>query len=643
MTSPYPSIRLEGGLFAPDLLDQVRAGELPGQKAADFSGFSHWGGGTGGRVVRERQPSARYLTDHVARSLSDARQLWSIFQRRLDRTPANGPATSVTRDAWVIPFLGLLDYDLQYNRRAYDLDGLTFWISHRAGQGASAPPVHIVGVRQELGRIPVSGRPRMSPHALLQEYLNRTEALWGVVTNGTTLRLLRDCTNISRQAYIEFNLLEILEEQRFEDFEALYRLLHRSRLPTSTEDASDCRLEGYYQHSLEQGGRIRDKLRDGVEDSIQALANGFLSHSANEDLRRRVAPSCEDPDRLIAAEELYRQLLTLIYRLLFLLVAEDRGLLGTNALYRNHYGVVRLIRRLDQPQYTGEGHDDLWQSLRVLWRVLRAEAPSQEANEERMAGLLGLPVLNGDLFERQSLDEFTISNRDFLEGFEPLARYREDASAPPRRVNYAALDVEELGSVYESLLEFRPLVTETDGSPRFKLGLGSERKSTGSYYTPPELVAELLRSALDPVLQERLEACDRDEKGKRRSCRSGCAIRPAARGTSSLRRPGGWARSWQGSAPGKRSRPRNGFGKRSGTWSPIRSTASTRILWRWTSAASPSGSKATRPTSPSPSWTTESGAGTPSWGFSAWADFAKEFRTGRSVRCRMTTRRLRQG
>ena len=73
-----------------------------------------------------------------------------------------------------------------------------------------------------------------------------------------------------------------------------------------------------------------------------------------------------------------------------------------------------------------------------------------------------------------------------------------------RRVNYAALDVEEFGSVYEGLLEYHPQDHPGCDSPRFVLAPGSERKQTGSYYTPPELVHELIESALMPVIEDRL-------------------------------------------------------------------------------------------------------------------------------------------
>ena len=501
MSQTFPSIRIEGGLLGPDILDQLTAGELPGQCAADF--------GLDGK---------RNLTDEIAAAFADARALWRVFQHRLERLQADDLATSVTRDAWVIPFLGLLGYDLQYNQRAFNVDGLTFAISHTAKPPStlsplsplpsplSQTPVHIVGARQELGRVPPSGRPRLAPHSLVQEYLNRTENLWGIVTNGQTLRLLRDCTFVRRQAYVEFDLPGILDEQRFQDFAVLYRLVHRTRLPRTAEDAGDCLLEKYYLHSIEQGGRVRDRLRDGVEECLVRLANGFLRHPANGELRRRISGACSGNERM-TPEALYRQLLILVYRFLFLLVSEDRGLLSSDPLYREHYSIGRLRRLLDQ-RAAFTDHDDLWQSLRVLWLVLTKDQPQPALNNQPMASALGLPVLNGELFAPQDLDNCTISNRDLLEALWRLAWYRENANTPPRRVNYAALDVEELGSVYESLLDFHPAIDlDHAGRPVFRFVAGSERKSTGSYYTPPELVAELIKSALEPVLEDRLKSC----------------------------------------------------------------------------------------------------------------------------------------
>ncbi|MBI4516860.1 MAG: hypothetical protein HY699_13705 [Deltaproteobacteria bacterium] len=446
--------------------------------------------------------------------------------------PEGDPGTTVTRDAWMVPFLGLLGYELIRHPRALEVDGLTFAVSHGAGlagrdaetRGQDAenppprsasprlevsasdfPPVHIVGAGQELGRVPASGRPRLAPHSLVQEYLNRTEHVWGLVTNGLTLRLLRDCTLVRRQAYVEFDLTGIFEEQRFHDFAALYRLLHRTRLPRGMADGSDCLLEKYYSHSVEQGGRVRDRLRDGVEECIQRLANGFLRHPVNDELRQRLlvsaSPRLPVSASPLSAEDLYRQILRLVYRFLFLLVSEDRGLLSPDPIYREHYGIARLRRLLDSRAAYSD-HDDLWQSLRVLWKAL---------SDEKLAAILQLAPLNGELFAPQALDGFTLSNRDLLDAFWRLAWYQESPSAAPRRVNYAALDVEELGSVYESLLDFHPAVdSDAAGQPVFALLAGSERKTTGSYYTPPQLVNELIQSALEPVIRDRLATVRQD-------------------------------------------------------------------------------------------------------------------------------------
>ena len=269
-------------------------------------------------------------------------------------------------------------------------------------------------------------------------------------------------------------------------------------------------LEKYYAHSVEQGGRVREHLRDGVEQCLTMLANGFLRHPRNDDLRRRIAPACTDSDR-ITPENLYRQLLVLVYRFLFLLVSEDRGLLSADPLYREHYGIARLRRFLDH-RAAFTDHDDLWQSLRVLWYVLASEQAQPGLSNQPMASVLGLPVLNGDLFATQAIDGCTITNRELLEALWRLTWYQESASSVPRRVNYAALDVEELGSVYESLLEFHPAVdVDHAGRPGFRFVTGSERKTTGSYYTPPELVGELIKSALEPVISDRLSSCTKKE------------------------------------------------------------------------------------------------------------------------------------
>jgi hypothetical protein len=594
---PYTPIVSEGGLLPTDILDAIAAGELPGQRPEDFG--------------LER---TRNLSDRISAAWQAARGQWALFQSYLADLPPSETATSETREQWVLPLLRVLGYQLARNRSAYLVQSRTYAISHRAGEADDTPPVHIESIRNSLDARPPSGRPRLSPHALMQEYLNNTEQLWGIVTNGERLRLLRDSSRFTRPTYVEFDLRSILEGEQFSAFALLYRLLHRSRMPVGADDASACLLEKYHQQAIDAGGRVRDGLRDGVESALKLLGDGLLRHPANAALRSKlgiadgtrmaqmpqidtdqpeqndqnknqnqIRENPSDPRHPRAIEpieltplEYYRQLLRLVYRLLFLMVAEERGLIaagahhkGTEAqseeedfetlrlrasvvpagtalrIYYDHYSVGRL-RRMAEASGTGRGpYTDLWAGLLTTFRLL-------EGSDEIAPRRLGLAPLDGDLFSDASCAALTththLTNRALLAAVRALSLYREKESKILRRVNYGALDVEELGSVYESLLDFRPVIiadgtrmaqigrmsadsthhmsehhmsdphmsdlrpsvpSAPSASYHFNLVTGTERKTTGSYYTRPELVQELIKSALNPVLDERLSQVDR--------------------------------------------------------------------------------------------------------------------------------------
>ncbi len=474
-----PAIRLEGSLLGPDILEALQSGDLPGQKPADFG-----------------LPAHVPLLEEMAATFEEARNIWLAFQHKLDRLPPEDPATTLTREAWMRPFLTLLGYELHFNRREYYEEVGNYPISHRAGENLDAPPVHIVGARDDLGRVPASGRPRISPHALVQEFLNRSEHLWGIVTNGRVLRLLRKSTDVRRQSYVEFDLEAIFGQNRLEDFVLLYRLLHRTRLPQGIAGAADCWLERYHRLAVEQGNRVRDRLRDGVEEALKILGTALLRHAA------RKGEPLPDP------RAFHQDLLRLVYRFLFLLVAEERGLMGGNDLYRDHYSISRLRRLVDNRRaYTD--HEDLWLSLNILWELPRDDTPVPQLGGRPKAAVLDLTVLDGQLFEPLPLDAWSVPNRDLLRAIYHLVYYYDEEAKTTRRVNYAALDVEELGSIYESLLDLQPQIVRQDGLPTFTFDEGTERKSTGSYYTPHELVDELIRSALEPVIEERLQVAKR--------------------------------------------------------------------------------------------------------------------------------------
>lgn len=513
----WTTITVEGGLFAPDLLDQISDGQGQGQRPEDFG------------------LEGRRLSDEIQSAFSDAQSYWDSYQRRLDRS-AEDQHTTLTRNAWMIPFFGLLGYregDLIFRRGSTTVAGVDYNISHFAGTREHAPPVHIVGSQYRLDRRPPQGG--RAPHSLVQEFLNRDDALWGIVTNGSKLRVLRDSQRMTRPTYLEFDLEGMITGSQYAEFALLYRILHRTRFPRGADDAHTCLLERWLEQGIEQGGRVRDKLRDGVEAALEGLGRSFLQHPESEALRRQIAGG------QYSARDYNRELLRLIYRLLFLMVAEERGLLfpaetseqpapdrnSGRRVYEDYYSVTQLRTRAGRPDAQhreSSRHSDLWQGLLTTFRIFRAD---------ELASQLGLQALNGELFGElacRRLEAARICNLALLEAIDRLGRF--DDGKTTRRVNYAALDVEELGSVYESLLDFEPVI---DGaSPdqpemwSFRLTAGGGRKSSGSYYTPGELVQELIGSALVPVIEQRLEDADRDQDAQEQALLSMTVIDPAA-------------------------------------------------------------------------------------------------------------------
>ncbi|HWR59694.1 MAG TPA: hypothetical protein VN328_12480, partial [Thermodesulfovibrionales bacterium] len=249
---------------------------------------------------------------------------------------------------------------------------------------------------------------------------------------------------------------------------------------------------------IESGGRVREHLRDGVEEALKIFGNGFLAHPDNKDLRQQIR------DGRLDAADYYRQLLRIIYRFLFLMVSEERNLVGPDPendhlrkVYTWHYSISRLREKVERPVNMEERYWDLWEGVKQAFRLYSHEHFGQK---------MGVAPLNGDLFGPHAMPQLEnafLYNRDFLRGFAHLSIFKENRTF--RRINYAHLDVEELGSVYESLLDYHPVVKENDGAWSFELAFGTERKSTGSYYTRSELVQELIKSALVPVIEERLK------------------------------------------------------------------------------------------------------------------------------------------
>lgn len=476
----YPSIRIEGSILSPDILEKLE--EANGQRPADF-----------GLETSDK------VKDEIARAWADAQDYWRIYQRKLETLKEDSPATTETRNLWIVPLLGLLGYQLEFEAKSIDLNGKLYPISHRVTNRGKAA-IHIIGSREPAGldRKPEKAALKMSAHAMMQEYLNLNEQLYGIVTNGRLLRLLRDSSRLVKLTYLEFDLDRIFNDGLFADFAVLYRLMHVSRLPAKLEESATCLLEKYHQDTIEQGSRIREGLRVAVTDALQSLGTGFLAHTENSDLRQQVNSGELKPDAY------FNYVLRLVYRLLFLMVIEERNLVFTkgkstrnSTIYFQHYSVQRLRRLANTRGLQVVRHHDAWQQLLSTFHLF--ENPSG-------AAILGTTAMGGQLFSPTSLGPLAgcrLSNASLFVALEKLCYFTHPQNGQRMTVNFGALATEEFGSVYESLLELHPVI-ELEPAPYFgfRQAAGNERKTSGSYYTPSSLVDCLLDSALDPLLQE---------------------------------------------------------------------------------------------------------------------------------------------
>jgi hypothetical protein len=337
-------------------------------------------------------------------------------------------------------------------------------------------------------------RGKASPHGLMQEFLNKSkDHLFGIVSNGMELRLLRDNARLTRQAYISFDLAGIFSGAEYASFSLLYRLLHGSRFRVGHgKRPEDCLLEGWLKKAGERTARAMENLRDGVRKAIEELGRGFLCDPS-------IASAIREGD--LTAKAFNHELLRLVYRFLFLLVAEERNLLfapgvdeGKREIYNRGYSIGRL-RQLAR-QCRGGNHHDLYESIKVTFTALADSAK---------AALLGLTALGG-LFnakEGDRLPRARLANDHLLAAMRHLTLREADGQLRP--IDFLRLGAEELGSVYEQLLQLEPYIDLGNPvQPGFEItaAAGNERKVTGSYYTPDSLVQCLLDSALEPVMAQ---------------------------------------------------------------------------------------------------------------------------------------------
>ena len=331
----------------------------------------------------------------------------------------------------------------------------------------------------------ISKRQQRYPHQQIRDYLNEAQVLnWGILTNGNEWRLY--CRDAKPSQFFAIDFGESIKSlENFKFFVALF-------CPTAfVGDASGkSRLDHVRESALAAQSELEEDLRQRVFVLVEILANGFAERPENEISDTDLAP-------------LYDACLIFLYRLLFILYAEGRQLLPVEPKSRKYYNELSLAR-LVTPLKNFSEHDS--RTRTHLYEVILELCNLINGTDEKKNIEYSVPRYNGGLFAPERhlvLEKWRVSDAvlaDVLRGlmFNPQPE-RDKPALPIETVDFGDLRVQQLGSIYEGLLEHHfvrdgaRLVLKTDKA---------ERKATGTYYTPDYIVKYIVEQTVGPFVAE---------------------------------------------------------------------------------------------------------------------------------------------
>ena len=328
-----------------------------------------------------------------------------------------------------------------------------------------------------------------TPHGQILRYLSTAEIVsdnrirWGILTNGGVWRLYDYRARPRASGYFEAELAEMLKPGNEERLR-LFHLLFRRGSFTLTEGATSSFLE----LALAEGKRYEEQVAQDL--------SGIVFESAFPKLLEALADATGEN-----LPQVRQSALIFLYRLLFVLYAEDRNLLPVNDLRYDDYGLRKRVRddiarRMADGDVYSSVASNYYDRLVNLFRIIDKGDPS-----------IGLPPYNGGLFasdaapmlERVRLPDATIAPIVY-----DLSHAQKKGRGEKRFVNYRDMSVQQLGSIYERLLEKEP-VRGDDGKISIRPNPYA-RKDSGSFFTPQELVDLIIDRTLKPLAEERLKA-----------------------------------------------------------------------------------------------------------------------------------------
>ena len=331
-----------------------------------------------------------------------------------------------------------------------------------------------------------AGRRSWTPHGQILRYLSTADIetdggmRWGVLTNGRVWRIYAARTRPRATAYFEAYLDDLLDPAKDHDLRVFYLLFHRDSF-TLIDGAATTFLEDALTEGRRYEEQVAQDLSSVVFDRVFPGLVRALYDASGADL-----------------EDVRQSALIFLYRLLFILYAEDRGLLPVNDRPYGSYGLRGPVRdaiadRMRDSDLFSDVAANYYDHVMTLCRLI-----------DRGDASIRLPPYNGGLFATEAaplLEQVHLPDAAVAPLIYDLSH--ADTDEGRRFVNYRDMSVQQLGSIYERLLEREPVL---DGGNVVTRLNPYARKDSGSFYTPQELVDLVIERTLNPLVEERRAA-----------------------------------------------------------------------------------------------------------------------------------------
>ena len=441
----------------------------------------------------------------AAEGLRECRQqIAKLYEREKPLLPSyNEPQLE---DHVVRPVLSLLGHCYEVQEKLIDQPDYAFFAGETACQAAHRKPEgkfweDAIGLADaKAWDVNLDAKGKDSPFGQIKRYLFEYGIDWGILTNGRLWRLYHREKSRLKPVFYELNLPRLLEEGSEEDFKYFFLFFRRQAF---YDPPRPLFLDVVSEESTRYAEQLQDDLKRQVYQALRYACQGFLSYK---------------PNGLTAADfnEIHDNALVLLYRLLFILYAEARGLLPMdNAQYRERYSLDAIKR-----QATGQ----LAASMANHWPNVKNLCGAIDQGDEE----LGIPEYNGGLFDPQKhqfLEQKQLPDKYLAQVLDALA-----CTAEGKFLDYSDLEVRHLGSIYEGLLEYKlaqatePMVAVRRKGKELWLSQAQakgssvldrcqpgelylvtdrgERKATGSYYTPQYIVEYIVDNTVGPLVEE---------------------------------------------------------------------------------------------------------------------------------------------